>query len=223
MKKLVYMAAICAAFAFASCGGNKTSDAAPAADSTAATGESGVEIATNIAESAVTDLDAALSADKVEADKVKEITANIQKTVKQLEEAGKTEEAAAYASKVKAYLEKNADKIKSVDASSLTVLDVVNAAANLPQSVKDAANEGVDAVKADGSAAKAAATAATEAAKEAGKAAANQAVESAKAKANEEANKAVEKANKKADEAVQKGAQKASDAISKGLNSLGKK
>lgn len=216
MKKLVYMAAFCAAFALASCGGNKTTEAPEAADSAAVTGESAEEIAANLADAAVADFEAAISGSEADASKVKEVTEKIQSEITKLQEAGDAEAAAAYASKVKAFLEKNADKLKSVDATSTTLTDLVNAAASLPENVTNTAEEGADAVKAD-------TKAAVEAAKEAGKEAATTAVENAKAKANEKANEAVETANKKADEAIQKGAEKASNAISKGLNSLTKK
>lgn len=231
MKKLVYAAAFLAAFTFASCGGNKTSDAA-AADSTAEAVDTAVSDMTienpadaeKLADSFTAKLDEELQSANPDPAKVKMFVENIRQASESLKGDGNEEIAAAYASKVKAYLEKNADKIKNVDPQSITVLDVVSAAANLPQSVKDAAQEGVDAVVGDGAAAKAAGQAAKAAAEQAGqkavsdaKAAGQKAVSDAKSAAKAKADAAVQNANDKANAAVQKGAAKASDAISKGL------
>ena len=231
MKKLVYAAALFAAFTFASCGGNKKSDAA-AADSMAEAVDTAVSDMTiesaadaeKLADQMTTQLDAELKSDNPDPAKVKQLTESIRQATESLKEGSNGEFATAYASKVKAYLEKNADKIKNIDPQSITVLDVVNAAANLPQSVKDAAAEGVDAVVGDGAAAKAAGQAVKAAAEQAGqkavsdaKAAGQKAVSDAKAAAKAKADAAVQDANNKANAAVQKGAAKASDAISKGL------
>lgn len=231
MKKIMYVAALFAAVAFASCSGNKTSDAASEADSTAdstvvAEGETlDATQAAACADSLTAALDQELQSANPDPAKVKELTESIKTVTEKLQSQGDEEAVKSYTSKVKEYLTTNADKIKSIDPQSVTVLDVVNAAANLPQSVKNAAEDGVDAVKADGSAAKAAAEVAKDAAKTAGKAAVSAAENKAKetaskavsdAKAKKDA--AVQKANDKANAAVQKGAQKASDAISKGLS-----
>ena len=217
MKKIMYAAALFAAVAFASCSGNKTSDAA-VYDSTVVADETlDATQAAACADSLTTALEAELQKATPDAAKVKELTEAIRTTTEKLQSQGDEEAVKSYTSKVKEYLTTNAEKIKSVDPQSVTVLDVVNAAANLPQSVKDAAQSGVDAVKADGEAAKNAAAsagqAAVNAAENTAKAAASKAVSDAQAKKDE----AVKKANDKANEAVQKGAQKASDAISKGL------
>lgn len=231
MKKLVYVAALFAAFTFASCGGNKTSDAA-GTDSTAAAVDSAVGDVTiespadaeKLADQYTAQLDAELQSANPDPAKVKQLTECIRQATETLKDGCNEEISKAYASKVKAYLEKNADKIKNIDPQSITVLDVVNAAANLPQSVKDAAAEGVDAVAGDGAAAKAAGQAVKAAAEQAGqkavsdaKAAGQKAVSDAKANAKAKADAAVKNANDKANAAVQKGAAKASDAISKGL------
>lgn len=228
MKKIMYVAALFAAVAFASCSGNKTSDAAAsdsAEDSTVVAGETlDAAQAAACADSLTTALEAELKKSTPDAAKVKELTEAIRTTTEKLQSQGDEEAVKSYTSKVKEYLTTNAEKIKSVDPQSVTVLDVVNAAANLPQSVKNAAQDGVDAVKADGEAAKAAGEAAKNAAASAGKAAVSAAENTAKAAASKAASdakakkdEAVKKANDKANEAVQKGAQKASDAISKGL------
>lgn len=219
MKKIVLMAAAVAAFTFASCGGNKTSDenvenadTVAVTDSAAATAE-----ATAAADEATAKLDAALSAEKADPAQVSEAIEAIELKVKELQESGNTEAAAAYASKVKTYLEEHKEQLKNIDPSSLTVVDLVSAAANLPQSAKDAASEAVGAVTGDASAAKEAGKAAVEDVKSAAKSAASDAktkVEDA-AKAKVEEGKA--KVQKKADEAVQKGAKKASDAVGKAL------
>lgn len=200
---------------------NKTSDGAvidSLEDSTVVEGETlDAAQAAACADSLTTALEAELKKSTPDAAKVKELTEAIRTTTEKLQSQGDEEAVKSYTSKVKEYLTTNAEKIKSVDPQSVTVLDVVNAAANLPQSVKSAAEDGVDAVKADGEAAKNAAAsagkAAVNAAENTAKAAASKAVSDAQAKKDE----AVKKANDKANEAVQKGAQKASDAISKGL------
>lgn len=221
MKKIMYVAALFAAVAFASCSSNKTSDEAVSDSTEVSTVEAGETLdaaqAAACADSLTTALEAELKKSTPDAAKVKELTEAIRTTTEKLQSQGDEEAVKSYTSKVKEYLTTNAEKIKSVDPQSVTVLDVVNAAANLPQSVKSAAEDGVDAVKADGEAAKNAAAsagkAAVSAAENTAKAAASKAVSDAQAKKDE----AVKKANDKANEAVQKGAQKASDAISKGL------
>lgn len=219
MKKIILMAAAVAAFTFTSCGGNKTSDAnAESADTTAVEdAEAMTDEAVTAATEATSKLDAVLTAENADPSKVTEAVQAIEQKVKELQESGNLEAAAAYASKVKTYLEEHKEQLKNIDPSSLTVVDLVSAAANLPQSAKDAASEAVEAVKGDASAAKAAGEAAVESAKSAAKSAVNEAktnVENA-AKAKVEEGKA--KVQKKADEAVQKGAQKATDAVKKGL------
>lgn len=219
MKKIILMAAAVAAFTFTSCGGNNTSDAnAENADTTAVEGEDALTAeAVSAAEEATSKLDAVLSAENADPAKVTEAVQAIEQKVKELQESGNVEAAAAYASKVKTYIEENKEKLQSIDPSSLTVVDLVNAAANLPQSAKDAASDAVEAVTGDASSAKAAGEAAVESAKSAAKSAVNEAktnVENA-AKAKVEEGKA--KVQQKADEAVQKGAKKASDAVNKAL------
>lgn len=219
MKKIILMVAAMAAFTFTSCGGNQTSDGnVENADTVAVEGDEAVAAeAAAAADEATSKLDAVLSAENADPSKVSEAIASIEQKVKELQESGNVEAAAAYASKVKTYLEEHKDQLKSIDPSSLTVVDLVNAAANLPQSAKDAASEAVEAVTGDASAAKEAGKAAVEGAKSAATEAASKAktdVENA-AKAKVEEGKA--KVQKKADEAVQKGAKKASDAVGKAL------
>lgn len=238
MKKIAFAAALFAAFALASCGGNKTSDQNETATDSTALGtpvsDSTIEDAASaeqLADTYTAQLEKELSSEHPDPAKVKQISEQIRQAAETLQKSGNAEVAKAYASKVKAYVEKNAEKLKSVDPESVTVLDVVNTVANLPQSVKDAAAEGVDAVKGDGEAAKAAGKQAVNDAKAAAEAAGKQAVNDAKAAAQKAADKAksdvkaardaaAKKANDKANEAVQKGAAKANEAVSKGLKKV---
>lgn len=210
------MVAAVAAFSFASCGGNKTNDSAAEADSTAVVAQ-----AEAAADEATAQLDAVLAGENADPAKVKEALDGIKAKVEELQAAGDTEAAAAYASKVKEYIEEHADAIKNADPSSLTVLDLVNAAANLPQSAKDAASDAANAVTSDVDAAKAAGKAAVEGAADAAKAAATEKVteakENAEAAAKAKVDETKQAAKDKADAAVQKGAQKASNAVNKAL------
>lgn len=209
MKKIVYVAALFAAFAFASCAGNKTSDQNGAtADSVAVdepVGDAAIEDvagAEKLADTYMAQLDALLKEKHPDVAKLKELTSQIGAAVENLQRSGNAEVVKTYASKVKNYLEENADKLRSIDPQSVKVMDVVNAAVNLPQSVKDAAEAGIDAAKSDG-----------QTVKETMESAGKQAVSDAKAAHDA----AVKKANEKASEAVQKGADKANEAISNGL------
>lgn len=213
MKKIVYVAALFAAFAFASCGGNKTSDQNGAtADSVAVdepVGDAAIEDvagAEKLADTYMAQLDALLKEKHPDVAKLKELTSQIGTAVENLQRSGNAEVVKTYASKVKNYLEENADKLRSIDPQSVKVMDVVNAAVNLPQSVKDAAEAGIDAAKSDG-----------QTVKETMESAGKQAVDKAKADAKAAHDAAVKKANEKASEAVQKGADKANEAISNGL------
>ena len=223
MKKIAFAAALFAAFALASCGGNKTSDQnETAADSTelgTPVSDSTIEDAASaeqLADTYTAQLEKELAAEHPDPAKVKQISEQIRQAAETLQNSGNAEVAKAYASKVKAYVEKNAEKLKSVDPESVTVLDVVNTVANLPQSVKDAAAEGVDAVKGDGEAAKAAGKQAVNDAK----ATAQKAADRAKSDVKAARDAAAKKANDKANEAVQKGAAKANEAVSKGLKKV---
>ena len=213
MKKIVYVAALFTAFAFASCAGNKTSDQNGAtADSVAVdepVGDAAIEDvagAEKLADTYMAQLDALLKEKHPDVAKLKELTSQIGAAVENLQRSGNAEVVKTYASKVKNYLEENADKLRSIDPQSVKVMDMVNAAVNLPQSVKDAAEAGIDAAKSDG-----------QTVKETMESAGKQAVDKAKADAKAAHDAAVKKANEKASEAVQKGADKANEAISNGL------
>ncbi len=224
MKKIVYVAALFAAFAFASCAGNKTSDQNGAtADSVAVdepVGDAAIEDvagAEKLADTYMAQLDALLKEKHPDVAKLKELTSQIGAAVENLQRSGNAEVVKTYASKVKNYLEENADKLRSIDPQSVKVMDVVNAAVNLPQSVKDAAEAGIDAAKSDGQTVKETMESAGKQAVSDAKAAGKQAVDKAKADAKAAHDAAVKKANEKASEAVQKGADKANEAISNGL------
>lgn len=230
MKKMMFLAALFAALTFSSCGGNKTSDATDAAADTTALDANGNSVVDPEAAAITTTekLDSVLNAKDADPAAVKEAVASIEQKIEELKASGNTEAAAAYASKVKTYLTEHAEEIKKIDPTSVTVLDVVNAATNLPANATDAAKEAANAVTSDAAAAKEAAKTAAGAAKSAAESAAKSTVDNAKnkatsaaASATSAATKKVESAKsdakKKADDAVQKGATKAAGAINKAL------
>lgn len=208
MKKSIVLLASVAAFALASCG-NKTSEAPTSGDTIPATE---LVPATTVPEEAVAVtevIDQALKGETPDAEKVEEAMKEATEAIKKLEEEGKTEEAAAYASKVKAFVNENAEAIKKLSPETATVLDMLNAATNLPEAVKQTAEEGAEAVKSDAAAAK-------EAAKEAGE----KVAEKAKADAQAAGEKAKADAQAAVDAKKEEAREDAHKALDKGLNKL---
>ena len=65
--------------------------------------------------------------------------ASAKAAVEKLQSEGKTEEAAAYASKIKEYVDKNKEALTTAAKGDMTVADLVNGIANLPASVQQGA------------------------------------------------------------------------------------
>lgn len=216
MKKIMFAVVAFAALTFTACGGNKTSDAATEADS-AAVEEVGAETAsiddpaTATAETAsaaataiVKELEAALNGAAEDPSVVDAAMAKVQETVQQLQAAGNTEAASAYASKVQEFVSTNTEKLKNSTAAT-TVSGLLTSAISGSSTVNDAASDAVDAVKADASGLKENAKAAVDEKVSEAKGKVSEAKENAKTKVNEKVNEAASKAATKTNEAVQKG------------------
>lgn len=213
MKKLFIM--VCAAAALTACGGKQAPSASDvvadtventAADTTAAAATEADGAAASAAASVTSALEKNLSS--ADAKSLKQTVADAKETYDKLVKEGKTEEAAAYASKIKEYVNQNADAIKKVASGDVTVTELINGFVNLPSSVKQSAADAKNAVNADANQAKAAETAAKAAA-----AAAKSKVES-DVKATEAAAKAAAAAK------VEEGKQKVRDAANKKVNDV---
>lgn len=191
MKKLLIMALALVGLTMASCGNKaKSGDAADSAavDST--------EAVATAAEAEVNALGEQLQAGDASA--VEKTFTTIKEKYDELVSEGKVEEAAKYASQVKAFIDEHAEEIKNVANGNTTVSGLIDAVTNLPTNATDVANAAAAAVNADASAVKEAVEAAPEAAKEA-----------AKAKVEEVKKEAANKVEEKANEAVNKGVDKA--------------
>lgn len=184
MKKIFIM--VCAAIALVSCGGKTAPSAADVVsdtteDVTAVAAKTANEAADKAVEAITTALDEQLKAG--DAKTLAKTLASAKATVEKLQSEGKTEEAAAYASKIKEYVDKNKEALTTAAKGDMTVADLVNGIANLPASVQQGA-----------AAAKAAVKAHAEAAKKAAEAHAAAKVEEGKQKVRDAANKKVNEA-----------------------------
>lgn len=186
MKKTLFLAIAAVSMAFASCG-NKTNAAADAVDSTE------VSSAASQVDSVVNALDAQLQGK--DAQGLQATVESVQKTYQELVESGKVEEAKAYASKVKEFLDKHAAEITAVTSGNTTVTDIVNAVKNLPTTAVTTTEEAGAAVKSD--------------VENAAKTVANAAKDSVKSKVNKAVDEASKEASKKASDAVNNAANKA--------------
>lgn len=191
MKKIIVCAIAIMALAFAACGNKQGGNRNAEADSTANAVVEGDEI-----EAMTSDLKAKL--DAKDSKGFSEAVASVKQKIDELVKAGKVEEAKAYASKVKQFVDENAETIKSVANGNETISDIVNTISALPTNAESAVDAAGEAVKSDAenavkSAKDAAETKATEA-KEAVKQKANDAVENAKQKTNDAVDKAASKA-----------------------------
>ncbi len=248
MKKLFIFAAALA-LTFTSCG-NKAqnsqanADSTEMADTTAATDEANAELSSE-SQATVENLTAELqkAVNAKDAKGTIATLANLETIYKNLVEAGKLEEAKAYGSAIKKFLNDNAESIKNVASGNTTVASLVNGIANLPTSAATTADEAKKAVASDivnlasptiakGATAVATAKAAAEAVenapatvKAAASAAASTAAAAAEKKVNDEVDKGNEKANKAVNDAVEKANKKANEAVdkaaSKALKGLG--
>ena len=198
MKKIFIM--VCAAIALVSCGGKTAPSAADVVsdtteDVTAVAAKTANEAADKAVEAVTTALDEQLKAG--DAKTLAKTLASAKSAVEKLQSEGKTEEAAAYASKIKEYVDKNKEALTTAAKGDMTVADLVNGIANLPASVQ----QGAAAAKAAKQAAEtkikedaAAVKAHAEAAKKAAEAHAAAKVEEGKQKIRDAANKKVNEA-----------------------------
>lgn len=192
MKKVFIFAITFMALTFASCG-NKQNGNAPQTDSVetdsmATAGNADPEAVAN-------DLQTKLEAK--DADGFKQAVETAKQKIDEMVKAGKVEEAKAYASKVKTFVDENAETIKQLTGGNETVTSLVNTISAIPANAEATINEAGEAVKAD-------AQQAVDDAKEAAKAKVDEAKDKAKQKATDEVNKAKDKANKEVNKAAEK-------------------
>ena len=152
MKKIFIM--VCAAIALVSCGGKTAPSAADVVsdtteDVTAVAAKTANEAADKAVEAVTTALDEQLKAG--DAKTLAKTLASAKAAVEKLQSEGKTEEAAAYASKIKEYVDKNKEALTTAAKGDMTVADLVNGIANLPASVQQGAAAAKAAVNADAS------------------------------------------------------------------------
>lgn len=248
MKKLFIFAAALA-LTFTSCG-NKAQNNQANADSTevidtAATADEAATALSSESQATIDNLTAELqkAVNAKDAKSTIATLANLETIYKNLVEAGKLEEAKAYGSAIKKFLNDNAESIKNVASGNTTVASLVNGIASLPTSAATTADEAKKAVASDivnlasptiakGATAVATAKAAAEAVenapatvKAAASAAASTAAAAAEKKVSDEVDKGKEKANKAVNDAVEKANKKANEAVdkaaSKALKGLG--
>lgn len=203
MKKVFIFAFAFMALTCASCG-NKQAGNAPQADSVAT---DSVAIVDNADPEAIaSDLQTKLEAKDSEG--FKQAVEIAKQKIDELVKAGNVEEAQAYASKVKAFVDENAETIKQLAGGNETVSSLVNTINALPASAESAVNEAGEAVKADAQQAvddaKSAAKAKVEEAKSAASAKVDETKTKAKQKAADEVNKAKDKANQEVNKAANK-------------------
>lgn len=211
MKKIFIM--VCAAIALVSCGGKTAPSAADVvSDTTEDVTAVAAKTANEAVEAVTTALDEQLKAG--DAKTLAKTLASAKSAVEKLQSEGKTEEAAAYASKIKEYVDKNKEALTTAAKGDMTVADLVNGIANLPASVQQGAAAAKAAVNADAAKVASDADAAGKAAKQAAE---------TKIKEDAAAVKAHAEAAKKAAEAhaaakVEEGKQKVRDAANKKVN-----
>ena len=212
MKKIFIM--VCAAIALVSCGGKTAPSAADVVSDTVEQATAQTEEAEQVAaaEAVTAQLDEQLKTG--DAKTLAKTLASAKATVEKLQSEGKTEEAAAYASKIKEYVDKNKEALTTAAKGDMTVADLVNGIANLPASVQQGAAAAKAAVNADAAKVASDADAAGKAAKQAAE---------TKIKEDAAAVKAHAEAAKKAAEAhaaakVEEGKQKIRDAANKKVN-----
>lgn len=196
------MALACVAMGFASCG-NKTVENAELADTAAV--------------DSVLDADAMVSAlgDKLNANDpsaMQALALQAQQTIADLIAKGDTAAAKAYASKIKEFVDTNADKVKEIASGNETINNLVNTVKST--SISDLASQAANAVKAD-------ATQAASEVKEATDEKVQEAKDAAKNKVNEQVDAAKQKTNEQIDAAKQKANDEVNKATNKALNKLG--
>lgn len=202
MKKLFFVALAGAVIGFASCG-NKTVENAELADTAAV--------------DSVLDADAMVSAlgEKLNANDpaaLQTLAQQAQQTIADLIAQGDTAAAKAYASKIKEFIDTNADKVKEIASGNETINGLVNTVKST--NVSDLASQAAAAVKAD-------ATQAANDVKDAADQKVQETKDAAKAKVNEQVDAAKQKANEQVDAAKQKANDEVNKATNKALNKLG--
>ena len=144
MKKFFILAFAATMIAFASCG-NKTTTQADSVDSTEVGAE--VEAVAAEADSIAKALDTQLQGK--DAKGLETTIQNVQKTYAELVANGKIEEAKAYASKVKEFLEEKSEAISTLTSGNATITSIINTVKSLPTTAETTAEEAAAAVKSD--------------------------------------------------------------------------
>lgn len=195
MKKILVCAMAIMALSFTNCGNKQSGNADTAVDSLANETEA---VATDAIESEAEALanDMKTKLDEKDSKGFSDIVATAKQKIDELVKEGKVEEAKAYASKVKQFVDENAETIKQVTNGNETINSIVSTISALPTDAQNAVDEAATAVKSD----------------------AENAVKSAKDAAETKASEAKEEAKKKANEAVDNAKQKANDAVDKAAN-----
>ncbi len=217
MKKLFILAA--AVVALASCG-NKTGESTNAADSTSVATDSAAVVAQTEA-----------TADSITSVLEQQLTANDGKSVattlqsaqayyEQLVKEGKTEEAKAYASKLKAYYEQKKADLQKVASGNTTIDELVNGIINLPSDAVNSANAVKDAATSDAAAAVNGVKDAANGVKTAAETTVKEGVEKVKNAPNEIKKKAEDKANETVSNAKKEAKDKANKAVNNALNKV---
>lgn len=200
MRKIFFAAALLAAITMASCG-NKTKQAEPDPKDTVTGFEVQDEQGTGLAaDSLANALDSSLAAH--DAKGFSAAVAAVKAKYDELVKAGLTDEAKAYAERMKAYFTEHAAEVKSVVAGNAAVNDMVNAVSNLETvagNVPDAVREGAGKVG----------RAASQATEDARKA-----VNDKREAVKKDFENKKEETRKKASEAVDNAAEKAGSAVS---------
>lgn len=148
-KAFVFAAAL--ALTFSSCG-NKTQNTVANADSAAvvANEEGGAELSEDN-KTTIDNLTAELqkAIDVKDAKTTISILANLQTIYKNLAEEGKLEEAKAYGSAIKKFVNDNAESLKTIASGNSTVESLVNGIINLPTSAAATAEDAKAAITSD--------------------------------------------------------------------------
>lgn len=150
MKKLFIFAAALV-LTFSSCG-NKTQKTAANADSAAVvTDEEGGAELSEEAKTTINNLTAELqkAIDAKDAKTTISVLANLQTIYKNLAEEGKLEEAKAYGSAIKKFVNDNAETLKTIASGNSTVESLVNGIVNLPTSAAATAEDAKAAITSD--------------------------------------------------------------------------
>ena len=148
-KAFVFAAAL--ALTFSSCG-NKTQNTVANADSAAvvANEEGGAELSEDN-KTTIDNLTAELqkAIDVKDAKTTVSVLANLQTIYKNLAEDGKLEEAKAYGSAIKKFVNDNAESLKTIASGNSTVESLVNGIINLPTSAAATAEDAKAAITSD--------------------------------------------------------------------------